>query len=309
MRFVYHNGRFIPELEARVPIYDSGLQIGDMAFEVTRTFCQAPFRLRQHLERLAGTLDVLRIDCGLSLAELEVITLETLARNLPTEPADTDWQIIHNISRGPIGPFRAIYPLEMQQPTVLISCFPIVAKLASVAEKYATGVDLVVPRQPAIPPALLPTHIKTRGRLHYKLADLEIEAEHPGCWPVLVDPSGQLTEGTSNNFFLVQAGELRTPPEAIVLHGVTRSVVLELAGACGIPNRECRLTPADAARAEELFVTSTSIGILHARSFSGQAIGDGQAGPVTRRLRAALDREVGLSFAEQAQSYAARQRA
>jgi branched-subunit amino acid aminotransferase/4-amino-4-deoxychorismate lyase len=61
-----------------------------------------------------------------------------------------------------------------------------------------------------------------------------------------------------------------------------------------------------ARKAEEMFVTSTSIGILHARTFEGQAIGHGALGPVTERLRQALNEEVGLDFAAQAQGYAQR---
>lgn len=308
-RTAYFNGRFVPENEARLPIYDSALQIGDMVFEVTRTFRGKPFRLRHHLERLAGSLRELRIEPGLSLDELEAATLETLARNLPTEAADMDWQIIHNLSRGPIAPYREIYPPAEQRPTVLVTCFPIESKLLAVADLYRTGVDLRVPRQPALPPALLPTHIKTRGRLHYKLADLELAAEFPGSWAVLVDPSGQLTEGTSSNFFLVSGGTLKTPREELVLRGVTRGAVLELARAAGIPIEETRLTPADAAAADEIFVTSTSIGVLPAASFQGRPIGDGTCGPITALLQAALDAEVGLSFREQAESYAARRRA
>ena len=305
-RIVYFNGEYLPEAAVGVPLYDSALQIGDMCFEVTRTFRGEPFRLRQHLERLAGSLAALKIDVGQGLAELESITLEALRRNQLTEPTEVDWQIIHNVSRGPTGILAEVYPPVRRRPTVIISCFPITHKLASVAEKYTKGVDLVVPRQRAIPPELLPTHIKTRGRLHYKLADLEIEAEHPGCQAVLLDASGQITEGTNNNVFLVRDGTVLTPPAEVVLSGVTRGVVLELAAKEGIAVEEGRLEPEDALAADEIFVTSTSVGILHARTFNGQLIRQGTIGPVATRLRGALDRYVGLSFAEQAAACAAR---
>ncbi len=302
-RVVNFNGAFVPEADAAVPLYDSALQIGDMAFEATRTFHHRPFRLRQHLQRLVGTLERLRIDPRLSVDELEQVTLETLQKNLPTEDPDVDWLIFHNISRGPTGVFASVYPPERQRPTVIVGCFPIVQRLTSVAEKYSIGLDLVVPRQPAIPPNLLPTHIKTRGRLHYKLADLEVQEEHPGKQAVLIDPSGQITEGTNNNIFLVKDGLLRTPPHEVVLSGVTRSVILELAKRLHIPTEETRLEISDALGADEVFVTSTSIGLLHARSFNGQTIGQGLLGPVSRQLRVELDREVGLSFEKQAQDY------
>lgn len=299
-RIVYFNGHFIPELEARVPLYDSALQIGDMAFEVTRTFHQQPFRLKDHLERLFGTLTALRIEPPMTIEEVEEVTLETLARNLPTEPQWMDWQIIHNFSRGLVQPFAQYYPAEMRQPTMLISCFPLIHKLAGMAEKFQHGVDLRIPRQRAIPTELLPTHIKTRGRLHYKLADLELAESFPGTQAVLIDPSGQITEGTNNNFFMVKDGRILTPPEECVLIGITRDTVLGLAKKLHFPVEETRITPEMAQQADEIFVTSTSVGVLHARSFQGNPVGEGQIGPISRELREALHGEVGLSFAEQA---------
>jgi branched-chain amino acid aminotransferase len=109
-RVVYFNGCFVPENEARVSIFDSALMFGDMAFEMTRTFKQRPFKLRNHLERLYASLRLLEIDCGLTLAEMERRTLETLERNLGTEPADVDWQIMHNVSRGPMDLYRTVFP-------------------------------------------------------------------------------------------------------------------------------------------------------------------------------------------------------
>ena len=88
VRTVYFNGAFVPESEARVSIFDSALMYGDMAFEMTRTFNHKPFRLREHLERLYGSLRLLEIDCGLTIDEMERATLATLERNIPTESAD-----------------------------------------------------------------------------------------------------------------------------------------------------------------------------------------------------------------------------
>ena len=123
---------------------------------------------------------------------------------------------------------------------------------------------------------------------------------------MLLDPEGNLTEGTSGNVFLVADGALQTPLAKNILPGVTRGLVLELAARLEIPTAETSLTPADARGASEMFLTSTSIGILHARSFVGKTIGDGSLGPITARLRAALFAELGLDLAEQARNYARR---
>lgn len=301
---VYFNGQFLPAAEARVSIYDSALVMGDMAYEVTRTCRGRPFRLRDHIERLFHTLRVLHIDPGLDGGQFEQVTLETLRRNAATEPDDMDWNIIHNVSRGPAAAFSDAFSPEERRPTVLISCRPLAVKLAALAPLYDRGVDLLVPEQRSLPGDLLDASLKTRSRLHYQLANLQAEARTPGAWAVLLDPDGYLTECTSGNLFLVRDGRLLTPAARNLLPGITRGVVFELAERLGISAGEADLTVADAQAADELFVTSTTIGILHARMWEGRPIGNGGAGPMTHRLRRELTHDVGLDFVEQARHYA-----
>ncbi|MEX0714256.1 MAG: aminotransferase class IV [Pirellulales bacterium] len=308
-RVVYFNGRFVSEAEARLSIYDSALTLGEMAFEVTRTCGHQPFRLREHLERLFHSMSVMRIDPMLSIDELHDLTLETLRLNLQSEPADVDWNIIHNVSPGPSAAFREAFSHEEIRPTVIISCFPLEVRLAALAPAYDRGLDLVVPPQRSLPGELLDSSIKTRSRLHYQLANLQAHEKSPGATAVLVDSDGYLTEGTSGNVFVVQAGRLLTPCPRNLLPGVTRHVVLELAGRLGIPSGERDLTTADAAAADEIFLTSTSIGLLHGRSWEGRLIHEGRLGPLTARLRAAFHGEVRLDLAAQARLYASRRTA
>ena len=119
-RTVYFNGEFVPESEACVSIFDSALMFGDMAFEVTRTFQGKPFRLRHHMERLYGSLRLLEINSGLTLEEMEKLTVQTLERNLSTEPAQMDWQIMHDVSRGPLPLYQSAFPKGVR-PTVSIN--------------------------------------------------------------------------------------------------------------------------------------------------------------------------------------------
>ena len=303
-RIVYRNGRFVPEAEARVSIYDSALVMGDMAFEVTRTVSGRPFRLDDHLARLFHTLGALRIDPGLTVAQMRAVSEETLARNLATEPEEVDWNIIHNVSRGPAAAWRDAFTADELRPTVIVSCFPLLEKLGALAGAYEAGIDLVVPTQRSLPGDLLDDALKTRSRLHYQLANLQAAEMRPGAWAVLVDPAGHLTEGTSGNLFLARHGELLTPTADNLLPGITRQMVMERAAGLGIACRETDITLERAADAEEMFLTSTSIGILHARTFQGKAIGGDGIGPVASRLRAALGQAVGVDFAAQAARYA-----
>ncbi|HWA98924.1 MAG TPA: aminotransferase class IV, partial [Pirellulales bacterium] len=248
---------------------------------------------------------VLHIQPGMAAHELERVTEETLVRNIATELDIVDWNIIHSVSRGPASGFGDAFRHDQQRPTVVVSCFPLTRKLAALERAYEQGLDLVLPAQRAIPGTLLDSSIKTRSRLHYQLANLEAARIAPGSLAVLVDPDGYLTEGTSANVFLVRAGQVLSPEPRNLLPGITRGVVFELAVREHIPVRETNLTPDDATEADEIFLTSTSIGVVHARSFDGKRIGEGGLGPITARLRAALEHEVGVDIAAQARAYAA----
>lgn len=305
-RVVYLNGQFVPESDAKISIFDSALQMGDMAYEVTRTIRHKPFRLREHLQRLRRSMTALSIDPQLSNDELEQITLDVLRRNLSTEAADVDWNIVHDVSRGPASAYRGAFTKEQLRPTVVVACYPMLDKLAALAPAYETGLDLVVPEQRSLPNALLSTGMKCRSRVHFQLANLQADAKCRGATAVLLAPNRFITEGTSGNVFFVVEGQLQTPTDRDILPGVTRGLVLELAGQLGIPTYECDITQPQATTADEAFVTSTSIGIVHARSFEGRTLGDGRIGPITQRLREALWSEIGLDFAAQAAIYAAR---
>ncbi len=305
-RVVFHSGRYVPEREAAVSIYDAALSGGAMAFEVCRTFHGRPFKLREHIDRLCHTLAAIGVEPGLSRDTWESHAQETLARNVTTEPSDVDWNIIFNVSSGPNSVFGEAFAEDAFRPTVLISCFPLIRRLASYAEAYQCGVDAVVPDQRALPPELIDPAIKIRGRLHYLLAANQAHAVCPGAVAVLVNQLGHLTESTNANLFVVRDGVLCTPRLKDVLPGVTRGTMIRLAESLEIRVSEMDLSPRDVQHASEFLLTSTSIGVLHARSFHGATVGDGKLGPVGRQLRAAFDKLVGVDLAQQASSYANR---
>ena len=303
-RLVYFNGQHVPESEARVSIFDSSLMFGDMAFEMTRTFNQQPFRLRSHLERLYASLRLLEIDCGMTIDEIEEVTHETLRLNLATEAGDMDWQIMHNVSRGPLPIYKTAFP-EALRPTVSVNCWPLITHNGGFAPNYSSGVDLMIPSQQALPSHLVDMKAKTRSRLHYQTAQLQA-ARAGGKWPVLLDPDGFLAEGPGWNIFLVREGVLYTPEPRNILCGVTRGTTIELAQNAGIDVREANLGHYEALMADEIFCTSTSFCLVHAATFEGQHVGDSTPGPIFRQLRAAWNQLVNLDIVAQANEYAGR---
>lgn len=304
-RLVYFNGQFVSESEARVSIFDSALMYGDMAFEMTRTFNHTPFRLREHLDRLYGSLRLLEIDCGLSIDEMEKATLDTLERNVSTEANDIDWQIMHDVSRGPLPLYGSVFPQGVR-PTVSINCWPLITHTGGFAANYDSGVEIIIPAQQALPAHLVDAKAKTRSRLHYRMSELQAGRSGDGKWPVMLDTDGFLAEGPGWNIFLVKDGVLYTPEPRNILLGVSRSATIELARQLGIDVRETNLGRYEALTADEMFCTATTYCLVHANSFEGQTIGDGGQGRVFQRLIAAWKELAGVDFVAQAHEYADR---
>jgi len=112
--------------------------------------------------------------------------------------------------------------------------------------------------------------------------------------------NGNLAEGIGSNIFIVRDGKLFTPSERYVLQGVSRQMTLDLARKLAIPAIEGDVDLFDAATADEIFLTSTSLCIAGVRSFNGAKVGDGRApGPITKRLIDAYIAEVGCDFVKQ----------
>ncbi len=303
-RVVYFNGKFIPEREARVSIFDSGYLYGDTAFEMTRTFNGQPFQLRQHLERLQGTLQFLEIDPGLSLDDLERLTRETLSRNRSTEADDVDWHIRHDLSRGPAEMYLPVFPAGTGA-LVSISCWPLIRHMGRFAPNYEHGVEVVVSPQKSLPPGLINPRAKTRSRVHFQLAQLQAKKLGP-VWPVLTDDQGCLTEGPSWNILVIRDGVLHSPTADQILHGVSRSITFEAARRVGLQVRETSIDRDFAKQSQEILCTATSFGLVPVVRFAGQPVGSGLPGEWYHRLFLEWKQIVGLDFVAQAQSYSTR---
>ena len=96
---VYLNGRFVPASQAHLAIFDAGIVLGATVTEMTRTFRQQPWRLRDHLERLYRSLRYTRMNIGLTVDELEAATRRIVAHNAALLPDDEELGIIHFVDR------------------------------------------------------------------------------------------------------------------------------------------------------------------------------------------------------------------
>jgi len=282
-RVVYLNGTILPESEAVLPFRDRGVKYGDAVFDTTRTFGHRIFKLREHLERLYRSLRYVRIDPGLSLDEMAAITEDVVTRNLPLISSDEDYWVSQRITRGIIDPNeRSAWP-DYVGPTVIVECLPL--PLTTRAKLYRDGIDVMVPATRRTSPSMQSPRAKTHNYLNLILADLEVQAQNPEAFAVLLDENGNLCEGRGSNIFMVSDGVLVTPRERYVLPGISRETVIELAVAEGIPVEEKDFDLFDAYNGDEFFITSTSFCICPVRSINGMLFGDGAVpGPITNRL-------------------------
>jgi branched-chain amino acid aminotransferase len=295
-RVAYFNGQIVAEREVRVPFRDRGFKYGDAVFDTTRTFGHRIFKLDQHLERLYRSLRYLRIDPGVPVATMRAATEEVVRRNLPLLEPDEDYWVTQRVTRGLDPADRTLFGQD--GPTVIIECLPL--PLRERAALYRDGIRVVVPSVRRATPDALSPRTKTNNYLNVIMGDLEAKARDPQAWAILLDGQGNLAEGIGSNIFLVRDGALHTPRAQMVLAGISRETVVELARELGISVHEQDLDLFDAYNADEAFLTSTSLCICPVRSVNGAEIGQGAVpGPVTRRLIEAYCRLVDFDFVAQ----------
>jgi branched-chain amino acid aminotransferase len=287
------DGALVPPAEAKISILDRGFLYGDSVYEVIRTYRRRPFELDLHLRRLGHSAArvglTLRWDAERTAAEL-ARTIEAAA-GLPAPPPDPaaapwnagEWSVRIVMTRGAgevgLDPGLAVDPLAA------ILLLPLAGPPA---RAYEEGVKVILASVPRASAEAVDPTAKTGAHLPQVMAMAEARAA--GAHEALVrDAQGQVTEGVSSNLFTVRDGRLVTPPLAAgILEGVTRGAVLALARAKGVPVEEARLSPADLAAAQEVFLTSTHREILPVTRVGEAAVGDGRPGPVTRRLHRAF---------------------
>jgi len=295
-RIVYFNGQYIPESQALVPFRDRSFIFGDGAFDMTRTFKHSIFKLEEHIERFYQSMRALRIDPGHSPEEMTTITKSVVEKNLHLLNADEDYWVGQRVSRG-INK-AAGDNWNHYGPTVIVECAPL--PIAERAHYYRDGVPVVIPSVRRTSPDALTPRAKTHNYLNLIMAELEVKAQKPDNWAVVLDQNGNLCEGMGSNIFIVRNGELLTPKEKFVLPGVSRQTVIDLAGKLGIPVRQTDIDLYDGYTADEAFITSTSLCICPVTSMNGAVIGDGVVyGPITQRLIDAYVDLVDCDFIQQ----------
>ena len=289
----YFKGEWMPFSQVKIDPMDRGFTVGDVVFDVARTFNGKSFRMEDHIQRLYRSLKFVRIDPGLSAKEMLDISEEVVQRNDHLRAEVGDFTITQFVTRGPGSSSRSAGP-----PAVCVKVAPI--GFGRFADLFKDGAHGVITRTRSYPVESLDPKVKNYSRMNFNLADLEAADVDPEAWPILTDADGSLTEGTGYNVFLVTDGVIRTPGDRNILQGVSRGMVFDLARQLNIPLVEEDLQPYDLYTADEAFFSGTSPCILPVSKVDQREIGDGRPGPIVQQLLSAWSETVGMDIVDQA---------
>jgi branched-chain amino acid aminotransferase len=263
-------------------VFDHGYLYGDGIYETMRAYGGKIFLLRSHLSRLKRSAEAIALALPLPLEKIGDALNESLTVNKLREA-----YLRIQISRGPgeIGLDPALCPA----PTMVIAVKPF---KDYPAELYEKGVSVAVTATRRNHPLAQDPAIKSTNFLNNILA--KIESLRVGAYEgIMLNWKGYVAEGTISNLFLVRKGVLRTPSlETGILEGITRELVLSLARRQQVPVEEALLRPRDMLKADECFITNTTLEIMPVTTVDGKPVGPGVPGPVTKKLLTAYRNEV-----------------
>ena len=269
----YLNGEFLPLDQARVSVLDRGFIFGDGVYEVIPAYSRRPFRLPEHLKRLARSLDAVRLGNPMTDAEWTRITHELIARH-PGE----DQAIYLQVTRG-VAKRDHAFPKE-GKPTVFMMSSPLVTPTR---DQIENGVPCIT----ATDFRWLKCDVKSVSLLGNCL--LRQLAADAGAVEVVLLRDGFLSEASASNVLVVRNGRLLGPPKNhLILPGITYDVVLELAAAKGIPIELRAIPERDVRNADELWLTSSSKEVLAVTALDGKPVGNGRPGPLFRTVHQAF---------------------
>ncbi|WP_298258814.1 D-amino-acid transaminase [uncultured Litoreibacter sp.] len=271
-RTVYLNGEYLPEEEAKVSVFDRGFLFADAVYEVTSILDGKILAFDGHIKRLQRSLDELQMQNPISTEDLLEVHRELVKRN-----ALKEGMIYLQISRGSDGDRDFVFPSAEVKPTIVL--FTQSANLLE-SPKIASGMKVIsVDDQ-----RWARRDIKTTQLLFPSMAKMMAKAA--GADDAWLVEDGFVTEGSSNNAYIVKDGKIITRHlGSEILHGITRAAVLAYAEAAQMQIEERPFTIEEAKNADEAFITSASTFVMPVVEVDGVALGDGKPGKSAARLR------------------------
>jgi branched-chain amino acid aminotransferase len=293
------NGQIVPFSQAAVPVTDLAIVAGASVTEMIRTFRHVPFRLSDHLGRLAASVELCGFPTQVDRPQIEDAISQIVGHNAPLIPKTHDLGIIIFVSAGQNLTYLGAAGRDAaSQGTVCIHSFALPFELW--AEKLSKGQHLASVDVLPLPNESVPPQAKHRNRLHWFRADKEARSRFPTASSLLATSEGHITETAAGNFYLVKDRTIFTPGRELVLGGISQIVLREIAESLGFEWQETEITFSDLAQADEALTSSTAYCLLSVTKFNDQEIGDGQPGPVFQELITAWSDLVGIDIVRQA---------
>ena len=272
-RIAYVDGRYLPHGQAGVHIEDRGLQLGDAVYEVCAISDGLLLDEEEHLDRLERSLGEIGMAMPMARRVLSLVMRELVRRNRVRTGL-----LYLQITRGAARRDHPI-PQEPPRPTLIMTVRELDA--AALSRRQEEGIKVITRPDER----WARCDIKTTQLLANLLA--KTAARKAGAYEAwLVDDDGFVTEGSSTNAWIVDAeGRLTTRQLSHeILPGVTRRVIVAAAAEAQLRIFERKFTPEEASRAREAFISSAT-GVVPVTAIDGIRIGEGEPGPVTRRVQ------------------------
>ena len=275
---VYLNGEFVRAGEAKISVFDRGFIFGDGVYEVVPAYNRKPFRLKEHLQRLERSLKAISLDTGRPVSFWSDLMQEMIDR------AKTDDSFIYlQVTRG-VAKREHIFPVPPVEPTIFCSSGPFIRPTAEQRERGIRVISWNDERW-------LHCDIKSVSLLGNVLA--RQAAAERGVDEVIQFRDDVLTEGSLSNMWVVKDGVLQAPIRSkMILEGIRYGLMETLATRANVPFQARNISRAEVAAADEILVTSATKEVLPVLELDGKPVGNGQPGPIYRKLRAEYDEEI-----------------
>jgi branched-chain amino acid aminotransferase len=283
--FVWFDGKFVKWEDAKVPIFIHALHYGTAVFEGIRGYAARNniyiFRLRDHMERLHRSAGVYSITLNYSAKELARATVELLQKNKMKESCyirPLTFVGLHGIDLN----------VTKNSPThTVIIMFPFA--------KYfkGEGIKACVSSWRRIHDSATPPLAKAAGNYLNSILATQESRRNGYDESILLDMSGNVSEASGENIFIVRRGRIYTPYFAdSALEGITRESAIKIARDRGYEVMERPIPRTELYMADEIFLTGTAAEIVSVASIDGHTVGSGKEGPVTRSIREVYEKVV-----------------
>lgn len=270
MTIAYFNGEFRPLEEIHVSPLDRGYLFGDGVYEVIPVYAGVLFRAREHLLRLESSLAKIRIEDSLGLSAWTELLEELVERN-----GGGHQSLYLQVTRG-VAPRDHVFP-DTSSPSVF-----------------------AMTRIKSVDPEIAPVRVITRPDIRWQRCDIKSiallanvlmrqEADDESAAEAVFIRDGFVTEGAASNVFVVTSQIVRTPPKGPhILPGITRDLVLELAGDAGLTCVEEPVSEGELRGADEIWITSSTKEVTPVTRLDDKPVANATPGPAWARVHEAF---------------------